>query len=84
MADVTVELFGKPGCHLCDEAAAVVARVCSDFPAVNIVERNILDDAEWFESMKEDIPVIVINGTRHARWRVDDEALRSALAEAVA
>ncbi len=84
MADVTVEVFGKPGCHLCDDATSVIARVVEDFPAARVVERNILDDAEWFDSMKDDIPVIVINGERHARWRVDENALRSALKEATA
>ena len=84
MADVTVELFGKPGCHLCDEAISVVTRVVGDFPATRLVERNILDDAEWFDSMKDDIPVVVINGERHARWRVDEDAFRSALKEVTA
>lgn len=84
MADVTVEVFGRPGCHLCDEAISVVTRVVGDFPATRLVERNILDDAEWFDSMKDDIPVVVINGERHARWRVDEDALRSALKEATA
>ena len=84
MADVTVEVFGRPGCHLCDEAISVVTRVVGDFPATRLVERNVIDDAEWFDSMKDDIPVVVINGERHARWRVDEDALRSALKEATA
>ena len=25
-----VTLYGKPGCHLCDDAREVIARVCAD------------------------------------------------------
>lgn len=81
MSDVTVEIFGKPGCHLCDDARTVLDRVLADFPSATLVERNILDDAEWFESMKDDIPVVMINSVRHSTWHVDESALRAALTE---
>ncbi len=81
MSDVTVEIFGKPGCHLCDDARQVLDRVIADFPGVELVERNILDNAEWFESMQNDIPVVTINQKRHAQWRVTEADLRAALRE---
>lgn len=81
MADVTVEVFGKPGCHLCDDAHTVINRVLEDFPDVVVIDRNILDDPEWFETMKNDIPVVMINSVRHSQWRVDEPALRAALTE---
>ncbi|MFM2412125.1 MAG: hypothetical protein RLZZ587_458 [Actinomycetota bacterium] len=81
MSVVTVELFGKPGCHLCDDARVVVDRVLKDFPEAVLIERNILDDPDWFETMKNDIPVVTINAVRHAQWRVDDDGLRAALTE---
>ena len=83
MARVTVELMGKPGCHLCDDARAIVTDVLDDFPETELVEHNILDDAEMFETMKNDIPVVVINGARHATWRVDEAEFRSAVKEAL-
>lgn len=76
---LTVELLGKPGCHLCDDALVIVRSVLNDFPEVLLVGRNILDDAELFESVKDDIPVVLINGQSHARWRVDEDAFRTAL-----
>ncbi len=79
MARVTVEMMGKPGCHLCDDARAIVNDVLDDFPETEFVEHNILDDAEMFETMKNDIPVIVINGQRHATWRIDEADFRAAL-----
>jgi len=82
MSQVTVELFGKPGCHLCDDARVIIDRVLTDFPSATLVERNILDDVEWFEAMKNDIPVVTINTARHAQWRVDETEFREALKEA--
>jgi hypothetical protein len=82
MSQVTVELFGKPGCHLCDDARVIIDRVLADFPTATLVERNILDDVEWFEAMKNDIPVVTINTARHAQWRVDETEFREALKEA--
>lgn len=79
MSRVTVEMMAKPGCHLCDDARAIVMTVLDDFPETEFVEHNILDDAEMFESLKNDIPVIVINGERHATWRVDEAEFRSAI-----
>ncbi len=79
MARVTVEMMGKPGCRLCDDARAVLRSVLDDFPETEFVEHNILDDAEMFETMKNDIPVIVVNGRRHAMWRVDANEFRTAI-----
>lgn len=84
MARVTVELMGKPGCHLCDDARAVVTAVLDEFPEAEVVEHNILDDAEMFEMMKNDIPVVLINGQRHATWRVDQAAFRAAVQKELA
>lgn len=83
MSRVTVEMMAKPGCHLCDDARAIVMTVLDDFPEAEFIEHNILDDAEMFESLKNDIPVIVVNGRRHAQWRVDEDSLRAALTKEV-
>jgi hypothetical protein len=82
MSQVTVELFGKPGCHLCDDARVIIDRVLADFPTATLVERNILDDVDWFEAMKNEIPVVTIDTARHAQWRVDETEFREALKEA--
>ncbi|MEY4899192.1 MAG: hypothetical protein RL294_1003 [Actinomycetota bacterium] len=79
MARVTVEMMGKPGCHLCDDARAVLRSVLDDFPETEFVEHNILDDAEMFETMKDDIPIVIVNGRRHATWRVDAKEFRTAV-----
>jgi hypothetical protein len=81
MTRLIVELMGKPGCHLCDDARVVVNSVLQDFPQAELVEHNILDDAELFGNLKDDIPVVLINGERHSQWRVDEGSFRSALTE---
>ena len=79
MARVTVEMMGKPGCHLCDDARAIVRSVLDDFPETEFVEHNILGDAEMFETMKDEIPVVFVNGRWHATWRVDANEFRAAI-----
>jgi len=81
MTRLIVDLMGKPGCHLCDDARLVVNSVLQDFPQAELVEHNILDDAELFENLKDDITVVLNNGERHSQWRVDEDSFRSALTE---
>jgi glutaredoxin len=73
-----ITLLGKPGCHLCDDARAVVARVAEDL-SVPWEERSILEDAELMAEYAEEIPVVLIDGRQHTFWRVDEQRLRAAL-----
>lgn len=85
MPTVHVTLIGKPGCHLCDDAREVIRSVIADLPddapAVEVVERSILDDADLHERYVEDIPVVLVDGRQHTYWRVDPTRLRTALLE---
>ena len=73
-----VVLIGKPGCHLCDDARAVVAQVCGDL-GLAFTEESILADAALFDEYWERIPVVLVDGRVHAFWRVDREELRARL-----
>jgi hypothetical protein len=77
-----VTLLGKPGCHLCDDARAVVTGVLADLPGVSFEERSILDDPGLLDAYAEEIPVVLIDDRVHTIWRVDENRLRSALAAA--
>ena len=83
---VSLTLIGKPGCHLCDDAREVIASVIdalpADAPAVEVGERNILEDPALYEQYVEEIPVILVDGRVHTYWRVDPARLRTALLEA--
>lgn len=74
-------LIGKPGCHLCDDAEAVVSGVLEEFPGnVTLDRKNILEDDELFVRYSEEIPVLLIDGKVHNYWHIDADRLRSALA----
>ncbi|GAB3885728.1 glutaredoxin family protein [Terrabacter terrigena] len=73
-----VVLLGRPGCHLCDEAREIVARVTSEL-GVEWSEQSIDDDPELLHRYAEQIPVTFVDGRRHDFWRVDEARLRAAL-----
>ncbi len=73
-----VTLIGKPGCHLCDEARAVVASVTEEL-GIGFEERNILDDPDLHARYWEQIPVTLVDGQQHDFWRVSADRLRAAL-----
>lgn len=79
MSSIALTLIGKPDCHLCDDARAIVTEVLVDYPTVTLEERSILDDAELLEKYVEEIPVLLIDGKVHTIWRVKPERLRAAL-----
>jgi len=79
VATPVLTLIGKPDCHLCEDARAIVTEVLVDYPAVSLEERSILDDAELLEKYVEEIPVLLIDGRVHTIWRVKPERLRAAL-----
>ena len=76
----SVTLLGKPGCHLCDDARAVVQGVLADHPEVAFEEKSILDDPALLDAYAEEIPVVLIDDRVHTIWRVDENRLRAALA----
>jgi glutaredoxin len=79
VSGTVLTLIGKPGCHLCDDARTVVDRVLAEFPEVAFEERSILDDEELSRAYSDEIPVVMIDGSVHTIWRVDEGRLRTAL-----
>ena len=73
-----VTLLTRPGCHLCADARAVVARVTADL-GVGWEERDITASAEDLARYSDMIPVTLIDGVQHDFWRVSEERLRAAL-----
>ncbi|HEY4461418.1 MAG TPA: glutaredoxin family protein, partial [Streptosporangiaceae bacterium] len=51
-----ITLLGKPGCHLCDDARAVIARVAADV-GVAWEERDITASAADLAEYWDKIPV---------------------------
>lgn len=73
-------LLGKPGCHLCDDARAIVLEVAGE-RGLTLEEKNILEDEALLNHYAEEIPVLLIDDRVHTIWRVDPARLRRALDE---
>jgi len=73
-------LLGKPGCHLCDDARAIVLEVAGE-RGLALEEKSILDDEALLAQYAEEIPVLLIDDRVHTIWRVDPARLRRALDE---
>lgn len=79
-SEIQLTLIGKPGCHLCDDAQAVIDSVLAEFEVpIAMEKKNILDDDALFARYSEEIPVLLINGRVHNYWRIDPTRLREAL-----
>ena len=76
-----VQLVGKPGCHLCDQARVVIERVCAEL-GVDWDEVSILDDPGLADLYWEQIPVTLVDGAVVGTWTVDEARLRAAVAAA--
>jgi glutaredoxin len=77
-ASARVTLYSKPGCHLCEDARAVIDRVCADL-GEQYDEISVLDDPALLARYGEEIPVTLVDGRQHDFWRVDETRLRAAL-----
>jgi glutaredoxin len=71
----TLVLYGRPGCHLCDDARDVLRRVGAPFSEVNI-ER----DDDLHARLLERIPVVTLDGEELFEHFVDEAELRRRLA----
>jgi len=76
--DPRVVLIGKKDCHLCDNARLILAKVCDEL-GETWGELSILEDPQLADQYFESIPVVLIDGKIHDKWRVDESRLRSAL-----
>ena len=76
-----VTLFGRAGCHLCDEARAVIERVAARAP-LRLEEIDVDGDPALRAEYDTEVPVIEVNGREVARWRITEAALLSALGAA--
>jgi len=73
-----ITVIGKPDCHLCEQAVAVVVAYCAthgtDYEIVSIIDRPELADRYWTE-----IPVVLVDGEQIAFWHVTEQQLSAAL-----
>jgi glutaredoxin len=73
-----VTLVTRAGCHLCDPAREVVARVASEL-GVGWEELDVDSSDELRTRWSHEVPVTLVDGRQHDFWRVDESRLRRAL-----
>ena len=66
----SVEIFSKPGCHLCDEAKTLLQKLQNSHSFL-LCEVDISTRADLLERYGEEIPVVFINGRKAFKHRVD-------------
>lgn len=66
-----ITLYGRPGCHLCDEAREVLDRVGEPYDVVDIES-----DEDLLRRYLERIPVVAVDGEERFEFFVDEDQLR--------
>ena len=74
-----ITLYTRAGCHLCDDAKAVLGRV-REQTGEGYAEVDIATDAELTAEYGDRIPVILLDGKEHGYWRVEEQRLLRDLA----
>jgi glutaredoxin len=69
-------IYSRPGCHLCEEMKATVERVARTAAMpIAIEEIDITTDPALETRYGTEIPVLLIDGKKAAKFRVTEEAL---------
>ena len=71
---ISLTLYSRPGCHLCDEMKAVVARVAGAIP-LSLQEIDISTDPTLEARYGLEIPVLLVEGKKAAKYRVTETEL---------
>jgi glutaredoxin len=74
----TLTLYGKPGCHLCDDARAAVERVTARHK-VPVEQVDVSRDPVLFARYGERIPVLELDGETLFEFFVDEAVLERRL-----
>ncbi len=76
MIDLT--LYTRAGCHLCDEMKDAVERasrgISTRFATIDVDSR-----ADLAATFGKEVPVLVVDGTKFAKFRLDPRKLRERL-----
>ena len=74
-----VVLYGRPGCHLCDEARRVLLGLRSEGREFDLEEVDIESDDDLLRRYLERIPVVTVDGRVVSELVPDRAALGASL-----
>lgn len=73
-----ITVYGRPGCHLCDDALTEL-RPIAEATGARVAEVNIDEDDALLKAHLERIPVVLVDGVEVCTLFVDATAVRAAL-----
>lgn len=77
---IALTIYTRPSCHLCDEMKQVVRRVAqTSDERLSIDEVDISGDPDLESRYGVEIPVLLVEGRKVAKYRISEDALRRAL-----
>ncbi len=80
MSGTVVVLYGRDGCHLCEEAKDALLALRSEGVAFELLEVDIESDPDLLRRNLERIPVIEVGGDEVCELGFDEGAVRARLA----
>jgi alkyl hydroperoxide reductase subunit AhpF len=80
-AVIVLTIYSRPECHLCDDMKAIVRRVAAgtDQGRTTLVEIDISGNGELEARYGLEVPVLLVNGKKAAKYRVTEGELRKRL-----
>lgn len=75
---IPVTIYSKPDCHLCDVVEEVIERFAREFP-LQVEVIDIQSDPEIYAKYRYEIPVVLIDGKKLFKYRVEEDRLRKIL-----
>jgi len=78
---IALTIYSKPGCHLCDDMKAIVDRVVrtSALP-IAVEDIDITTDPDIEARYGLEVPVLLVDGRKVAKYRVTEAELTRVLA----
>ncbi len=73
-----LQLYSRPGCHLCEDLRALCERLAAEFP-FELSEVNIEADPGLLARYDREVPVLFIDGRKAVKFRTTELALRRLL-----
>ena len=74
-------IYSKPGCHLCVEMKAVVERTILSRSGITVEEIDISHDPSLLAQYELEIPVLMIDGKKAAKYRISAAELARRIGE---
>ncbi|HWP82287.1 MAG TPA: glutaredoxin family protein [Bacteroidota bacterium] len=74
---ITVELYSKDNCSLCDEVKELLKKLRKDY-AFRLIERHLMESAPRYQEFATKFPVVIIDG-QELSGKVSEADLRNLL-----